>query len=308
MIGNARFVVDCLAVMGRTPGSDVKLVISDPELRTMGGLVQRYCQQRDLPYLETTQVNADETLAAVEATEPDYLISVYNMRILKKRLLSIPKLGCVNYHNSLLPRYRGVNIYSWAIINGEKQHGVTWHMVDEGIDTGDILGQKPFALADDETPFTMARKCFKAGVELLGEILAPFLRGELQPKPQDHTQATYFSFKDTPNDGRIDFTWPFERIERLVRGLDFRPIENTLAYPTASVNGTTFHPQKVTYRSTGSRQGQPGEVDSVDDEAVTVLIGDGWMEMTDFLDSDHEPIAAGQLINRLGIRVGDQLE
>ena len=308
VIGNARFVVDCLDVMRRTPTADVRLVMSDPKIKTMGGLVEKYCLQNDLPYLETTQVNSDETLARVEAAQPDLIFSLYNMRILKKPLLSIPKEGTINYHNSPLPKYRGVNIYSWAIINGENEHGVTWHWVDEGIDTGDILGQKTFPLADDETPFTMARKCFRAGVEVLKGILEPLLAGQIQATPQDHSRASYYSFKDTPNEGQIDFTWPFERIERFVRGLDFRPMENTLAYPTVHHDGTAFHPQKVVRLSASPQQPQPGAVESIDQDVLGVRVEGGVVGLTDLLDHEMTTVSPPELADRLGIRVGDRLK
>ncbi len=307
VIGNTRFVIDCLEIMNHCADADVKLVISDPKLQTLGGLVGRYCEQHNLPHLETDKVNSDETLTAVENAKPDVMFSAFNMRILKDQLLSIPKQGTVNYHNGPLPKYRGVNIYSWAILNGEKQHGVTWHWVDEGIDTGDIIGQKTFPLDDRETPFTMARKCFRAGVDLLGDILEPLLAGQVQAKPQDHTVATYYAYKDTPNDGWIDLTWSFARLERFTRALDFRPMENTLAHPTLRYQNEVFHPQKVTRVSDLSSDQKPGQIICIEDDQLDIAIGDGVVGFTEFLDYNKQSIDVGALVDRTGMQVGDCL-
>ncbi len=203
--------------------------------RRWGGLVRKHCADHGVRFIETEKINTDEIVDAIGSAQPDYLFSIYNLRIIKTRVLALPRLGVINYHNGPPPRYRGVNIYSWAILNGEKEHGVTWHFVNEGIDTGGVIAEKRFAIDDDETPFTLARKCFQTGVELLGETLPGILGGAIKPTPQDHSQAVYYSLKDTPNDGRVDFGWAFDRLERFVRALDFTPLENNFVYPKTGV-------------------------------------------------------------------------
>ena len=314
VIGNARFVVDCLNVMRRSDEADIRLVISDPKIQTLSGLVERYCGQHGIAYLETEKINSNETLDAVQQAQPDLLFSAYNMRILKAPLLAIPKDGTVNYHNGPLPKYRGVNIYSWVIINGENEHGVAWHWVDEGIDTGDVIGRKMFSVAGDETPFTLARKCFQAGVALLDEILDPFLCGQIKAQRQDHSQASYYSFKDTPDDGRIDFAWSSQRIERFARGLDFRPLENTLAYPTVSFDGQSFHPRKViplqntSLQTMDPRPLQPGVIENISDETIDVRCGDGVIGLTDLLDTQREAVSSVVLADRLRMKVGHRVQ
>ena len=307
VIGNGRFVVDCLNVMSRVVDARVELVISDPKIQTMGGLVQRYCEEHNITHLETAKINSEETLNLVKSAQPDYLFSIFNLRIIKRPLLAIPKQGAINFHNGPLPKYRGVNIYSWVIINGEKEHGVTWHYIDEGIDSGDIIGQKMFAVADDETPFTLARKSLQAGVVLWKEIFESLIHGRIIPTPQDHTQATYYSLKDTPNGGRVDFGWSFERLERFVRGLNFAPIENTFVYPNTAYDGQVFYLQKISRSSDLLPEVEAGQVVSVDDGVLGVRIADAVVGLTELLDSEKRPIAVDELVQGYGIQAGDRL-
>jgi methionyl-tRNA formyltransferase len=307
VIGNGGFAVNCLKVITRYPGVLVPLVVVDPKAQAVHGLLRRFCIDTNLPVVEAANINAESIIDAVRSASPDFLFSIYNMQIIKHALLEVPRVAAVNFHNGPLPRYRGVNVYSWAIINGESEHGVTWHLVDKGIDTGDILAHKMFPLSAHETPNTLIAKGFRAGVELLDEFLPKLTAGALTPLKQNAALATYYSRRDSPNGGRIDFRWNFAQIERFVRGLDFRPLKNSFVYPMASFRGRAFYPQSVNFVGEG-RTNVAGTILDIGIDSIRVQTADAVVALRELLDSEHQPISPCALQEKLGFRETDVLE
>ena len=307
VIGNGGFAVNCLKVMQGCPDVAISLVVTDPTARAMHGLLPRFCRDANVPAIESTQINSESVVQAIRSAGPDYVFSIYNMQIIKPALLSVPRVATLNFHNGPLPSYRGVNTYSWAIINGETEFGVAWHLVDDGIDTGDIVGRKMFALSPTDTPNTLAAKGFRAGVDLLNEILPGVFTGIVKPMKQDGDLATYYSKRDLPNGGKVPFDLSFQQMERFVRGLDFRPLENAFVYPTAYFCGVPFRIQAIRYIN-GARAHPPGCIVDINDNAIQVQGGDGVVEIGDLLDSECKPVTTWRLQASLGMKKGNLLE
>jgi methionyl-tRNA formyltransferase len=307
LIGNGSFAVGCLQALLRRPEAEVGLVICDPNAHAMRGLVSRFCRDAGIAAIESANANAPETLDAIRAVEPDLLFSAYNMQILRQRLLDIPRAGTVNFHNGPLPRYRGVNVYSWAIINGETEYGSSWHWVDQGIDSGDVLAQKMFPIDPQETPTTLIAKGFRTGIESLEELLPALLAGQAVATEQDESLATYYRKRDLPNGGRISFAWTYERLERFVRGLDFRPLPNTFVYPTIARGGASVFAQRVSMVAR-TVTATPGAILRSNDRAIHVQASDAVVAISEILGPDHEPISARSALDRLGVAPGDRFE
>src|SRR5690606_35223216 len=123
----------------------------------------------------------------------------------------------LNFHNGPLPAYCGVKVPSWAFSIGERSHGVTWHYVSGSIDAGDVVARASFELAEDETAISLTFRCIEAGLKLLPALLDQYVAGELEALPQQG-EARYYSFRDSPNQGYLDFTLGFDRLSALVRG------------------------------------------------------------------------------------------
>jgi methionyl-tRNA formyltransferase len=307
LIGNGSFAVGCLKALLSQPDADVRLVICDPNAHAMRGLVTRFCKDAGVSAIETAKVNAPETLDALRAAQPDLLISAYNMRILKQPLLDIPRIGTLNFHNGPLPRYRGVNVYSWAILNGETEYGISWHWVDRGIDTGDVLAQKMFPIDPQERPSTLFAKGFRAGVASLEELLPELLAGRAVATRQDESLATYYAKRDLPNGGRISFAWPWARIERFVRALDFRPLPNPFVHPAISRGPVSVFAQTAS-PGPSVRGAAAGEIVAVDDRAIHVQAADAVVALSDLLGPGREPISPRAALECLGVAPGDRLE
>ncbi len=149
---------------------------------------------------------------------PDAIVVVAYGHILPPWMLDLPRLGCLNAHGSLLPRYRGAAPIPWAIIRGETVTGITTMQIDAGLDTGDILLRRETAIADDDTTERLSARLSSMGAELMLETLEKLERGEIRSRPQDHSQATLAPILKK-EDGRIHWGMGAQEIERRIRGL-----------------------------------------------------------------------------------------
>ena len=152
----------------------------------------------------------------IENIDCDILFSINYLFIIESDIIQIPKQFAVNFHGSLLPKYRGRTPHVWAIINGENRTGVTVHLIKEGIDTGDILLQKIIPIDDNDTGATVLNHYKHIYSDLIDEILRGIKENSLQPFSQNERNATYFG-KRTSDDGEINWYWQKERIRNWIR-------------------------------------------------------------------------------------------
>ena len=174
----------------------------------------------DLGYrvLQPTSVNDAEFVEAIVRTAPDFLVVVAYGRILPKAILALPKMGTINLHASLLPKYRGPAPIQWAIINGETVTGVTTMLMDEGMDTGDILMTATEKISSVDTSATLHDRLARIGANLLVDTLDRYSKGQVRPIPQDHDQATQAPLLKK-SDGRIAWDAPADKISAFIRGM-----------------------------------------------------------------------------------------
>ncbi|MGB7240998.1 MAG: formyltransferase family protein, partial [Sulfitobacter sp.] len=125
--------------------------------------------------------------------QADWLLSIANLRMIPAEVLALPVKGAINFHDGPLPRYAGLNTPAWAIIHGEATHGVSWHMIQRGVDEGDLLAQRVVEIATDETAFSLNSKCYAAGMESFATVLTQLEAGELVRMPQDLSKRSYFA-------------------------------------------------------------------------------------------------------------------
>jgi methionyl-tRNA formyltransferase len=174
-----------------------------------------------LPLAQPEEIKRNEPLRAqLAALQPDAIIVVGYGRIIPRWMLELPRLGNINLHASLLPKYRGAAPIQWAIARGETATGVTTMRLDEGLDTGDILLQKDAPIAPDDTAETLAPRLAATGAELLVETLNRLQAGTMDSRPQDHSQATLAPLLKKEN-GKMDFELTATEIYNRLRG--FQP-------------------------------------------------------------------------------------
>jgi methionyl-tRNA formyltransferase len=303
VIGNGKMAVDCLKIIKNTAGLEVALVVTEPRTISPGNTVQAYATKENLAFIESEKINAPAVVEALQAAAPDVILNINSFQIIRPAILDIPREGVINFHNGPLPKYGGVNVCSWAIINGETRHGVSWHYVDQGIDTGSIVAQRMFDLSPAETAVSLIMKCISEGTALFRDWLPRLVDGGLVGQKQDASKATYFSRKDLPNGGMLNFAWGFAEFDRFVRGLSFHPIPNTFLHAGARFGGRRLFVQSVQRLDPGTGAAE-GTVVGIRPEYVAVQIGDGTVGLSDILDDNKDPIAVDEFVRNYGVAVG----
>jgi len=193
-------------------GFRVKLVATQPDRPSGRGMelaaspVKRTALALDLPITQPEKIkNNDAFRAQLESIAPEAIIVVGYGRIIPQWMIDLPKLGNINLHASLLPKYRGAAPIQWAIAMGENITGVTTMRINAGLDTGDILLQSEERINPEDTALTLAPRLAQTGAELMIATLAGLKNGTITPRPQDDTQATLAPIL-TREDGLIDFS------------------------------------------------------------------------------------------------------
>jgi methionyl-tRNA formyltransferase len=181
-----------------------------------------FAETQRLPILQPERIRSPEFLDLFKQLAPDLVVVVAFGQILPKQMLERPRLGCINVHPSLLPRYRGAAPLNWAIIRGETMAGVTIMQMDEGMDSGDILLQEETAIDDRETVGELHDRLAVRGAQLLMETIRMLEAGVVRRIPQDPAAAT-FAPRLRKEDGLIHWEADVRAIVRLIRGLSPSP-------------------------------------------------------------------------------------
>ena len=219
-------------------------------------------RDQDVPLIKVGDLNLEANIARVREIAPDLILVIGWTRLLGPALLQLPRLGCVGFHASLLPRYRGRAPVNWAIINGEKETGNTMFFLDKGVDTGDIIAQRRIPIAVDDSCATLYRKVADSAIGMLRENLPLLKQGRAPRVAQDHARATVMPQR-RPEDGLIDWGKSSRQLYDWVRAL-------THPYPGAfsHLEGRRLFVWEA--RDAGARASATGAVD-----AGTVLGADG---------------------------------
>ena len=199
----------------------------DPNENLWFRSVAQLAAEKGIPVYAPENPNHPLWVARIKKMKPDYLFSFYYREIIGREILAIPSKGALNLHGSLLPKYRGCAPINWAVINGEKETGVTLHLMAEKVDAGDIVAQKKISIGPNDTAKDVHLKAAKAAAELLNAELPKLAKakGRVKGKKQNEKDATYFH-KRKPADGAIDWSKSAAEVRNLVRGV-------TMPYPGA---------------------------------------------------------------------------
>lgn len=244
-------------------GIEITAVVTQPDKAKGRGKkviyspVKECALAHDLPVYQPVRIKKDpEFIQTLRDMAPDVIVVVAFGQILPKEVLDIPRLGCVNVHASLLPKFRGAAPIQWAIIDGEKVTGVTTMLMDVGLDTGDMLLKTEVSVDAKETGGSLYDKLAAAGGELLERTLIGLEAGTIVPEKQDDSQAGEYARMLDKELGHIDFNQPAVVIERLIRGLN--PWPSAYTY----IDGKTLKiwEAEVLDRNYGCEYGEVAEV------------------------------------------------
>lgn len=178
--------------------------------------VKVLAESLQLPVIQPERLKEPAAMEQLQAWQPDLIVVTAFGQILRRAVLELPPFGCINVHASLLPRWRGAAPIQAALLHGDAESGVTIMKMDPGVDTGPLLSQRAEPILPDDTAASLSERLARSGAELLIETLPAYLRGELEPQPQDEAAATYAPMLKK-EDGQLDFSAGAEELERRVR-------------------------------------------------------------------------------------------
>jgi methionyl-tRNA formyltransferase len=221
--GTPEFAVPSLRWLAERPEFSVEAVITQPDRPRGRGQhvssspVKETALELGLHVYQPETIKSDSSQDFLKRIAPDAVVIIAYGQIIPARLLTIPRLGWLNLHASLLPRYRGAAPIHWAIANGETITGLTTMQIDKGMDTGPTLLRREVEIGPEETAPRIAARMSAIGADLMAESLLRFDRGEISPAPQDATNATFAPILKK-EDGRIDWDLPAHQIYNRMRG------------------------------------------------------------------------------------------
>lgn len=258
-------------------GENVVAVVSQPDRPKGRGRklaptpIKALALSADIPVLQPTKIRTQDFHDTIASFLPDLIVVTAYGRILPGSLLSLPPLGTINVHGSLLPKYRGAAPIQWALINSEPETGVTIMQMDEGMDTGDILLPADIPVDPDDTTVTLAPKLAELGGKALVEALDLLRENKLPPQKQDDSQATLAPLL-TKEQGQIDWSMSAIAISGLIRGLDPWP----KAYSTLDGQQyKLFSPQVLDTQNNE----KPGTLCQADEDGLVITTGEGQLRI-----------------------------
>jgi methionyl-tRNA formyltransferase len=221
--GTPHFAVPTFIRLLAQPDIEIAAVITQPDRPRGRGHQVSASPMKEAAIAANVPVHQPEKIRSPEAQDllkqltPDCIVIIAYGQIIPARLLDIPKLGWINLHASLLPKYRGAAPINWAIANGETETGVTTMCIDAGMDTGNILLQEQIDIAPEETAPELAASMAEAGAPLMLDTLRGLAQGKLAPRPQNNGEASYAPLLKK-EDGHIDWNRPAQEIYNRMRG------------------------------------------------------------------------------------------
>ncbi|HEX3559779.1 MAG TPA: methionyl-tRNA formyltransferase [Pyrinomonadaceae bacterium] len=266
--------------------------------------VKEYALSRGLTVEQPSKIKTEEALSLFAAREFDAAVVVAYGRILPPSFLRAPRRGCINVHFSLLPKYRGAAPVNWAIVRGERVSGVTTMLIDEGLDTGPMLLQRPATIAEGETAPQLLERLSHAGARLLSETLARL--DEIEPRPQPDAEATLAPLLRR-EDGLVDWALDAFHIERRVRGFQPWPNAHTLYHNRRLVIWRATPARVETGDENDSQPRQPGEVVEARGDELAVACGEATVLLIQELQLEgKQRVRARDFINGARLRAGER--
>lgn len=295
-------------------GFSVPLVLTQPDRPAGRGLklqpspVKQLAQTLGMPVAQPRGLrlegryadDAAQARAAIEACQPDVMVVAAYGLLLPQWVLDAPRLGCINIHASLLPRWRGAAPIHRAIEAGDTHTGITLMQMDAGLDTGDMLRCEPIAIAPGETTASLHDRLADLGASMVVDALRNMAHGPL-PRTAQPTDGVTYAHKINKAEARIDWSQPAQVLERRVRALVPTPGAH------AQLGGETIKVLASEFDSNKSNQDKRwGHILSVNDAGVTVACGEGVLRLTRLQRAGGRPLEAREFLRGFPLEPGMQ--
>jgi methionyl-tRNA formyltransferase len=309
--GTPRFAVPTLEAL-LAAGHEIALVVSQPDRPVGRG------QQLTAPPVKQAALTAGLTVTQpekiknnaefrgrLEAISPDAIVVVAYGRIIPPWMLALPRLGCINLHGSLLPKYRGAAPIQWAVAMGDAFTGNTTMLLEEGLDTGPILLQQTVEIGPDATAVDLFEALAREGAPLMVETLAGLAAGTIQPQPQNHTFATFAPLLDR-EDGRMDFAGRTAR-ELYNRWRGFQPWPG--AFTTLDGKKVIVHRMAPVESADGANQAdpRPGRIRVEKHRLFVACAAESWIELQEVQLEGKKRLSATDFLRGMALAEGARL-
>jgi methionyl-tRNA formyltransferase len=212
--------VNCLKAL-LDAGIQIDLVVThqdDPNENVWFGSVAKLCEDQKIPYITPDANQLLDLVPQLQKLAPDYLFSFYYRHMIPVELLACAKIGALNMHGSLLPKFRGRAPVNWAILQGATETGATLHMMEIKPDAGDIVGQSAVSIGPNETATDVFGKVSQAAIKVINQVLPELVQGHIPRKPNNLAQGSYFGGRK-PADGQILWHQTAQQVHNLVRAV-----------------------------------------------------------------------------------------
>ena len=305
-MGTPDFAVPCLELLVKS-GHQVLSVVTQPDRpkgrgrKLCSSPVKQAALDYNLTVLQPDRIRNPAFLQELENFSPDVIVVVAYGQLLPKSILHLPRLGCINVHASLLPRYRGAAPIHWAILNGETMTGVTTMYMDIGMDTGDMILKSEIVIAPDDTAGILHDKLMAAGAKLLIDTLSLVEAGQAPRLAQPQDQATYAPLL-TREMERINWTNSAQSIHNQIRGLCPWPGAYCLH------QGRQMKLCKSRVFSFNGNQQSPGSILMLTPDGVVVAAGEGSVELLELQPECRQRMNARDCANGYCLTVDETLD
>lgn len=270
---------------------DIALVVTQPDrVKGRGHMlssppVKYLALSYGLKVLQPAKIKNEDFYNELRSIAPEFIIVVAYGKILPEDILNMPKFGCINVHASLLPKYRGAAPIQWALINGERVTGVTTMLMDEGLDTGDILLRSELEIKDDDNSETLFKKLSELGAKTLIDTIKGMREGKIKPVPQ--TGQTSYAPPLKKGDGKIDWNMTADDLFNFVRGM--YPWPSAFCY----FNGERIKIIRSHKSEFGSqKEAVPGRVVKASDGEMIVETGKGFLSIEELQPEGKKVMSA----------------
>jgi methionyl-tRNA formyltransferase len=296
-IGEGSLLVQCAETF-RDAGHQVTLVV------TSNRVIAAWADERHIPCFPR-----GTDLARLLTDSPvDFLFSVANLAIVGDDVLRLPRRMAINFHDALLPRYAGVHATSWALINRESAHGVTWHEMLAAVDRGRILKQRIFDVSPGETAVSLNARCYEAGMESFAELVDDLAANAPVPREQQLDDRTYYA-RDRRPEAACTIRWarPAEELAALISALEFGPTDNPLGLAKIALEGGEVILVRQASVLDSQSTADPGTIVAVEREALHVATATRDLAVHSFETVDGAAVSVRQLAERFEVHTGLRL-
>lgn len=305
-MGTPDFAVGSLQALCESGKHEILAVVTQPDRpkgrgnKLLQTPVKEYALAQGLTVYQPQKVKTPEFVELLHELQPELIVVAAFGQFLSKKILELPKYGCINVHASLLPKYRGAAPIQYAIIKGEKESGVTIMQMDIGMDTGAMLDKVVVPIEENTTMGELHYALREQGAALLLQVIDKIAAGTAVAEPQDNEQATYATLLDRSME-HIDWSKTAQEVHNLIRG--FNPAPSTFT-KLPNGKGLKIWGSKMTDKNSDAAAGTVIETGK---HSFFVACGEGVLEITEVQPESKKRMPAQVFLNGRGVQEGDLL-